>query len=425
MGCGSSQAPYEISQLESDLFRELKLSKQEVDKLLKVFNEIDLDGSGMIRMDELFGTCRIEETNCNKKIFGMFDGDDSGTLNFSEFGESVEREFISFHFFPRFSILVCAMWMFLASTDNDLAQFIYNLFDSDRSGSLDVTEVKSIISTVHQKLLNGRNPVNRLLDDLSKKNHRMTSEEFVAWTKTNPSLLEPIFHLHLGLRNQLVGVNFWQTLQVRRYANGNQMSPQYIDLIQKRLDKISRDLEKRASTSTASRSSKKQKKKVHPSSDKAKEEKKAAAASSDKKQRTAEKNTLLAEADHPAAAVPRKKSSAGVETEEKKPRKKSNAGLTVDTSAALGTGAAPGIASGDPHKHHHHHHHKQHPQEDSLPPSASSTPSHHHGHHHHGHHHHGRRQSADQSGASSVPPSPAAAPRPHRSNLSESRTSSL
>lgn len=89
MGCGSSQAPpYEICQLESDLFRELKLSKQEVHRLLKLFTDIDLDGSGMMRMDELFATCRIEETNCNKKIFGMFDSDDSGTLNFSEFGES-------------------------------------------------------------------------------------------------------------------------------------------------------------------------------------------------------------------------------------------------------------------------------------------------------------------------------------------------
>jgi Ca2+-binding EF-hand superfamily protein len=87
MGCGSGRPAYEISQLESSLFRELRLTQGEVDKLLKSFNEIDLDGSGMIRMDELFGSCRIEETNCNRKIFGMFDSDNSGTLNFSEFGK--------------------------------------------------------------------------------------------------------------------------------------------------------------------------------------------------------------------------------------------------------------------------------------------------------------------------------------------------
>ena len=266
--------------------------------------------------------------------------------------------------------------MFLALTDNDLAQFIYNLFDSDHSGSLDVSEVKDIISTVHQKLLNGRNPVNRLLDDLSKKNHRMTSEEFVTWTKSNPSLLEPIFQLHLGLRNQLLGVNFWQTLQVRRYASGNQMSPQYIDTIQKRLNKISREFEKKASSTS---SSKKQKKKVHPS-DKAKEEKKAGA-TPDKRQKTGEKNTVLTEGDHPAAIAPTKKSKAGVETEEKKPRKKSNVGLGVDTSG----------------------------------PADSGDPSKHHG------HHRGHRQSGDKpSGASSVPPSPAAPP-----HLRESHTSSF
>jgi hypothetical protein len=330
--------------------------------------------------------------------------------------------------------------MFLALTDKDLAQFLYNLFDTDRSGSLDVAEVKSIISTVHQKLLNGgRNPVNRLLDDLSKKDHRMTCDEFVAWTKTNPSLLEPIFHLHLNLRNQLIGDNFWQSLQVRRYASGNQMNPQYMDLIQKRLDKISRDLEKKASTSTASRSSKKGKgKKVHPSSGKPKTEEEKKAAASDKKQRTAEKNTLLAEADHPAG---RKKSSAGMTTgeknsllaeidplaagggksksnaaaEEQKPRKKSSAGLSVDTSGLVGH-SAPGSESGDPQKHkshHHKHHHKHHHQEDDQPTSASS-------HHHHGHHH----GQGHKSGASTVPPSPAARAHPH-AHRSESRTSSL
>ena len=79
MGCSSGRPAYEISQLESDLFRELRLTKVEVDTILNSFNEIDLDGSGMIRMDELFGTCRIEETNCNKKIFGIFDSDGTTT----------------------------------------------------------------------------------------------------------------------------------------------------------------------------------------------------------------------------------------------------------------------------------------------------------------------------------------------------------
>lgn len=86
--CGlESHEPYEISQKESDLFRELKLTKQEIDKLLKSFQDIDIDNSKKIRMDEFFGACRIEATNCNQKIFGIFDSDSSGTLVFSEFGK--------------------------------------------------------------------------------------------------------------------------------------------------------------------------------------------------------------------------------------------------------------------------------------------------------------------------------------------------
>lgn len=84
---GESHESYEISQKESDLFRELRLTKQEVDKLLKSFLDIDVDGSKKIKMDEFFGSFRIEATNCNQKIFGIFDNDRSGTLTFSEFGK--------------------------------------------------------------------------------------------------------------------------------------------------------------------------------------------------------------------------------------------------------------------------------------------------------------------------------------------------
>ena len=84
--CGVSHEPYEFSVKELDLFKELRLSKEEIERLLKSFNDIDVDGSRKVRMDELFGSCRIEETSCNKKIFGIFDSDGSGTLTFSEFG---------------------------------------------------------------------------------------------------------------------------------------------------------------------------------------------------------------------------------------------------------------------------------------------------------------------------------------------------
>lgn len=422
MGCGESRAAYEISPLETELFRELRLSKQEVDKFLSAFNEIDLDGSGMIRMDELFGSCRIEESHCNKKIFGMFDSDNSGTLNFSEFGTlyhvSLFRSFL----------LVCAMWMFLTLSESDLALFLYNLFDADHSGALDVSEIKNIISVVHHKLLNGRTPIQRLLDELSKRDHRMTSDEFASWAKSNPSLLEPIFHLHLDLRKQLIGNGFWQTLESRRYGTGNQMSPQYVDLIQKRLDKIADDFEKRSQTS---KTSKKSKKKVHPSSgtkggsgvqkssaDKKQTttEKNNPVVSSDKKQKTNEKNSLVtAEENNPlprkksnteeieADGKQRRKSNVGLEQPENvKVRRKSNAGASVEipdntkarrksnagqevevekqrrkSNVALDDGShgASELHGGD-HKHHHHGHH--HHEKDK---------SHGGSHHHHGHHH--------------------------------------
>lgn len=85
--CGGERIEdYEITEKEKKLFKELKLTENEINRFLKSFLDIDIDNSKKIRMDELFGSCRIEETNCNKKIFGIFDSDRSGTLTFSEFG---------------------------------------------------------------------------------------------------------------------------------------------------------------------------------------------------------------------------------------------------------------------------------------------------------------------------------------------------
>lgn len=305
------------------------------------------------------------------------------------------------------------MWMFLTLNQTDLALFLYNLFDADHSGALDVDEIKNIISVVHHKLLNGKTPIHRLLDELSKRNHRMTSEEFASWTKSNPSLLEPIFHLHLDLRNQLLGNNFWQTLQTRRYGTGGQMSPQYVDLIQKHLDKVSDDFEKRAAADTG----KKSKKKVHPSSSKKskaqgndqanpqkssdkkqKTTEKNNPIVSDKKQKTNEKNSSLIASDdtqplqrkksntedvesdgkqrrksnvgleQPDNAKVRRKSNAGVETpENSKSRRKSNAGQEDDSSkprrksnVGLDDGShGPSEIQIDKHHHHHGHHHHE------------------------------------------------------------------
>lgn len=271
------------------------------------------------------------------------------------------------------------MWMFLTLDNSDLGNFLYFLFDTDRSGELDVNEIKNIISLVHHQLLNSRTSVQRLLEELSKKNHKLSAEEFTAWTKANPSLLEPVFHLHLELRNQLLGNHFWQTLQTRRYTTSVQTNPKYIFTLQKLLDEISK--------SETTKQDIPKSKRIHPATATRQNTKEDHVITHKK---TEEKNSVVLD-DH---AVVRKKSD--VEQVAKKKSdvdKMSHNKSDVERSNPFDRDIDDDddddnneLSTNDKKRHHHHHHHSSHHSGENEAVTPTSQRSHHH-HHHHSRHH--------------------------------------
>lgn len=276
------------------------------------------------------------------------------------------------------------MWMFLTLDQSDLASFLYSLFDTDRSGALDVSEIKNIISLVHHKLLNTRSSIQRLLDELSKKNHKLTAEEFSSWTKSNPSLLEPVFHLHLELRNHLLGNHFWQTLQTRRYSNGNQTNPRYIDKLQKQLDAIAKEESSKKDIPKG--------KKIHPKVETNKQNTKdehSTRKKVEKSVKTEEKNnTIIDDTNNNNNPVIRKKSDV-----EQVSRKKSDVEQVTHKKSDVEKINPFDEPSEKKHHHshsHHHHshsHHSHHHSNGTHENDGSSSSSHHPHRHHSGHNH--------------------------------------
>ncbi len=103
MGCGQS-SPQFVPNLDVpgqnqdvyDLFLSFGLKKKQIDRIYSIFVEIDADSSGQINRSEMYAYFNLDENALNQKIFGFFDADDSGLLNFAEFGVSLRYRSMTF-----------------------------------------------------------------------------------------------------------------------------------------------------------------------------------------------------------------------------------------------------------------------------------------------------------------------------------------
>jgi len=99
--------------------------------LLSVFQRVDRDRSGAINTDELQsalsnGTWTPFNPETVRMMIGMFDKDNSGTINFDEFG---------------------ALWKYVTDW-----QQCFKSFDQDNSGSIDRNELQNALNTFGYRL---------------------------------------------------------------------------------------------------------------------------------------------------------------------------------------------------------------------------------------------------------------------------------
>jgi Ca2+-binding EF-hand superfamily protein len=63
----------------------LALTEKAVEKFWKIYRKIDLDGSGSIEIKEMLVHFDIDRTKFTKRVFGIFDEDNSGYIDLREF----------------------------------------------------------------------------------------------------------------------------------------------------------------------------------------------------------------------------------------------------------------------------------------------------------------------------------------------------
>ena len=187
------------------VFEDLFLTQSDLNLLFNAFCDIDADDSGVIRSDELFAYLCIESTQFNKKLFAFFDEKQTGYLNFLEF--------------------VVVIWNFLTFDSSEFGRFAFFLFDDNNTGTLEVSEIESMMETIHHKTLKSSPEVRALVQNINKS--KFKADEFMTWTKNHQSLLAPIIALQYNLRRQIIGEFYWQeiaTMRKQRYEFSEDMA---------------------------------------------------------------------------------------------------------------------------------------------------------------------------------------------------------
>ena len=102
-------------------FRALSLSEKAVEKFWQIYKKIDMDGSGTIEIKEMLVHFDIDRTKFTKRVFSIFDEDNSGEIDLREF--------------------ILALWNYCTLGKATLVIFAFDLYDLDGSGTINTEEM--------------------------------------------------------------------------------------------------------------------------------------------------------------------------------------------------------------------------------------------------------------------------------------------
>jgi hypothetical protein len=104
---------------------------------------------------------------------------------------------------------VLAVWRYCVLDKRQIAEMIFELFDTDSSRELSDSEIKKMVTAMYGKG-GAQHDINRLLKSMNHIQPGLVSKkEFVDSALKNPPLLFPAYHLQKVLQEKVCGQEFW------------------------------------------------------------------------------------------------------------------------------------------------------------------------------------------------------------------------
>ncbi len=167
----------------------LRLNKKELARLWRVFQKYDKDNGGTIDIEEFYKLIEEDRTVFGDSLFELVDIDASGSLDFSEFVQTVG----TYCLFGQLDIL----------------KFCFFVFDKDKNGYIDSDELHALVEMLH-----GNNPTSNCKNALSQfdtnSDGKIDFEEFQALNVKFPMLLFPSFRMQENMMINTMGVKWWK-----------------------------------------------------------------------------------------------------------------------------------------------------------------------------------------------------------------------
>jgi serine/threonine-protein phosphatase 2B regulatory subunit len=170
-------------------------------RLAAFFSDMDTNGDGTISLVEFLDKADLDRTPFIERAFGIMDSDGTGELDFREW--------------------VIAMWHFATLGHDDLAGFMFDLYDLDGSDGVSVSELERALKDAYGNKAAGRN-VQKILVKAAKRDGSMSRKEFVETIKSKSEMLYPAVQAQTQVRRVLLGERFWDARQAER---GRSMDP--------------------------------------------------------------------------------------------------------------------------------------------------------------------------------------------------------
>lgn len=207
--CGSSSKVFVVNnkyegqdQRALDDFRALRLSEDDVNVFYTAFKDMDLSGEGFIDIEEFLSNMRLERTVLTEEFFSELDKSQDRKITFREF--------------------VLYTWKYGIKDTAAIADFAFDIYDTDNSDVLTIEEIKVMVTQVY-----GSRRFHHDVDVILKKmdednNGKISRQEFILTVKKSPNLLYPAFEFLNHLRENIGGEYFWKRLA--------QMAPETLKL---------------------------------------------------------------------------------------------------------------------------------------------------------------------------------------------------
>lgn len=180
------------SQLSANLLHNLGFSNKHLDILYTAFADIDANESGAVRINEVLKYFGIDNTKYMRVVFGQFEKDGCGCLNFLEF--------------------VVSIWNFLTIADFLLGQFTFELCENKVGGMIQSEDVIGIIDELYSNIGDGKKKKMAfdMIAKLKANRETFSQSTYKQYLAAHKSALFPLESIHTSLRVNIIGETYWQ-----------------------------------------------------------------------------------------------------------------------------------------------------------------------------------------------------------------------